>query len=350
MFEGFKHHTYPGEKKKNRNERRLATSSDDTKEKRTAHGSRDENVDTESLEEKYREAQKMISEVISHINERVLYETFAEELGKSGGDIATMNFIPLEKIEHRYENINIAEYGVSNNLIGIDIITNAKVLEKKEVKPSDAQRRLEILHSVIHEETHAVAHTTFLEQTGINHDDEVILHAVVRAGYRKSEQRLTKTPTGIVSERTDVHRAINEGVTELLAQRILKTYNQRSPLIDTTHAERDVFIQQLKKITGSSYSKEVYAAKLYATLLSEATGVPYENVENALVRGYLRGAEFISDEAVTLLDELLGDSMGKFLKTMSENNTSTNPFEDALSQADIKIPPAKALKLLEELV
>ncbi len=351
-FDGFKHHTYPGEQKANRVERRLPDDPDAADGLSTTRY--DLNLSPEVYDKiengDYTFATEYLCDVLADVDEEVLIDIFKKELGRSGGDIDTINFISLNDIDPNYSEDALGTHNTIDNVLKINIPVIASLLEGGA---DDSDVKLEILMTLIHEETHAVSHSTCIETVSkqIQESGEVVLRST-RSGYVKSSESYIPTIDGgwVTLDAQQTHVRINEGVTELIAQRVLHQYNKKAPLRDTTKEQRDAFEQTLLRYNGSAYARDVYTVKCYIALIAAATGVPRDVVENGVIRSYLRGSDLVSDDMLSLMDEFLGEDMGLFLQTMSENNDSTIDFENALLQADLKIPDVLLEKLRSELL
>ena len=107
-------------------------------------------------------------------------------------------------------------------------------------------------------------------------------------------------------------------------------------------------MKRVTTIDANAYAVHLYVIKLFIALVSKVTDTPSDVVENGIIRGYLRGSDFISDDMVGIMDELLGEDMGRTLQISATDDTAT--FEQAIEQADIRVESGVYVRLLDELL
>ncbi len=128
---------------------------------------------------------------------------------------------------------------------------------------------------------------------------------------------VTKMSKGALSEHT-YYSEINEGITELLTERIYREYKKRvgpgddfsvpysDRVSDSTSSETERTIAEAK---FHGYKREWQNAKMYIGIISAVTDVPADVVENAVFRTYIRNGTILSlhdrdSEIVTMLNEV----------------------------------------------
>ena len=126
------------------------------------------------------------------------------------------------------------------------------------------------------------------------------------------------------------------GVTEMIAHRVLRTYTDRSMPKSITRADVDEFLELQQSRTHNVYAIHIFAVKLYAALVAKAVDVPPDVVESGMMRGYMRGSEFIEDEMLPVLSDLLGSGKGTDLK-LAARLGGPKEMVRAMNQIELKV-------------
>lgn len=351
-MEKYKHHTYPGEQEKSRAVDATPDSSDSEAKSLNSDGGKKNKSEIISGDE----AELLIKKTFEEVNETALKELFAQELGKSGGDVSQLNFLSLNTIEIRKGQRSVGSYSFFRNKIYINSSATEDGRDKELLRyifygTDNSERvyshtRLDLLHTIVHEETHAIAHTACVTEHSKDERGTPLEQINVRTGYERTHLSAEVHSDNEVKI-TNWGKAINEGVTDAIALKIFAQYLESNPLSNCSKSDIETYIKDRNTFQKSAYASYIYALKLFTLLVSKGSGVPPDVVENAIIRGYLRGSEFISDETEAELDKLLGEGMGLFLRNTAEDDNSLDDFIKALDAGDIRLPHKTARALYD---
>lgn len=228
-------------------------------------------------------------EIVNSINEELLRDIFAEYFQKAGSDISTMNWIP-------HNEVTIAPSPGDEYLDKAESISGSYDQERgirlfPQFLKGDPS---EILWTLIHEQLHAIS--AVKSRTMIEFDDTGNLYGEIN--HKSGLRRVTATQQKSQVEITqNLYEAINEGITELIAEKIFREYLKRSgDGAESTFGD-------WQKATARRYVMREYRyywqfAQLYIALIAAVTEVPEEVAEKAILRSYLRNGDILPPELV----------------------------------------------------
>jgi len=265
-----------------------------------------------------RSEQKKVREYLDSFDEVLLKEVFAEYLRKSGSDEMTMNWIPFSQVRVLYSvepepgitNVKACEYS-SKSGITIDARYNSS--------------REDVLWNVIHEMCHAVSrgpdktkYRDLTEQKAeyfVSFKNGFSETSVVKILNLDETDKVTSIEASpVVIKNTN----INEGITELLTDRIISEYMSRTGTSSKENEETG-----LLQYLYVPYSKHWMTSRLYIGLISVLTGVERDTVEESIIRTYLRNGEILPEELQSELKNLnpkLSEYMADFINNEDQDD------------------------------
>ena len=240
----------------------------------------------EKISHSSRENQKQLHEQItkhlSSFNEQTFLDIVSELLIKARRPDIISRIIPVDKIRvaplepHKSASFSIAigsETGTLHRIITVSDNTNKKI------------GRANVLWSLVHEQLHALTS----EQNLQSHNGHYYTPGM--SGVQKFEPHLTQEKPTLQY----VNEPINEGVTEMITLRILRSYYARLGL---PLSELDTVIDAKKKTPYPRYTDLVYQ---YRDRIAEAVGIDPSAVEQSIIYTYLHNGNISPSELVTEL-------------------------------------------------
>lgn len=260
-------------------------------------------IDTERqalIEQKITDGLMERSPAIEEAKERIDFETlrgvFRDLYKRTGQNPDAMNFVPPESIyamteegiaQRRSETNDVVTAGAFKQ--GMNIIVINPMTQEHHGEQRQGENNF--LETIIHEETHAVSRnriTTSLDMEEVDRGRaKYIYETGVSASY--TEKIISPSEAALISD-IDIFRAFNEGLTQIIANRVSREYRSRTG-------------QPPREGMSTGYEMEQL---LFNIIVHQAAGrleLDEHIVENAFIREYLASGMF-SQETSADLDEL----------------------------------------------
>jgi hypothetical protein len=182
---------------------------------------------------------------------------------------------------------------------------------------ADIALRLKLLHTVIHEELHALT-----DQGTSTHTDSGKNIEVKKVGFRTRAEGYQYHGTGRGKEfeffDSDTGVGINEAVTQLKALELAKEYWRQNPILEKDPSmASDLLVE-----TMVGYTDEMMMAEYYIALISSLSGIEEERVLNGLFNEYTQGNDHLPTE---FKDLILSEMVA------AENNESAERFAEKVT-------------------
>ena len=229
-----------------------------------------------------------LTAALEDIDHGTIKDLFVQEMRKSNGDSAEINYIEAENIE---ESDSINFYDGKLNYIGLNY-SDAKEVGQRLGYDQSAQ----LLSTLIHEEAHAISKNTH----DFNIDDDR-LEVRSTSGYTKSLEKIS----GAYGEHYEIIKAaeaLNEGVTDLIARELtLEYYRRKGKLSQTLKG-------QLEELGELRYRIEKIFVSALVRKIAKECSVPADVVWGSIKQGYFSGLNVLDEENIDLFDEILGEN------------------------------------------
>ena len=292
-----------------------------------------------------------VREMLNSFDEDTLKDIFAEYFRKSGGDEETMNWIPLDDVRIVYKTPEEIEeshsnYGTYSAGKGVKLNSNVLWYSLQNT-----------LWTLIHEQCHAISRDRLRFYNSLNDKGERDgTQDVLRSGV--SSTIWMKNRDGEETKKV-FDNEINEGITELLTERIFREYKKRtgSEIYSRHPTLPDQTISNTDKVVAGakfdSYERNWQNTKMYIGIISALADIPEDVVENAVIRTYIRNGEITLDqdpEIGLMLSEIypkLGVVLYNMIKSRKVGDPSLRSYVDYLIGLDI--PNGVRLKIITAL-
>ncbi len=279
--------------------------------------------------------QRRVREYIDSFDEQVLKDIFLEHFRRSGADETTVNWIPFDDVRIIPKIISDfsgsdSSYGGYSKKYGVKLYSHTLQSDQEGT-----------LWTLIHEECHAVSTNTIQTQpivTKSGHEIGVKLTSPSGVAKNRLEYLHTVSDREYVSK---IYGDINEGITELITERIFREYKKRTGTAeykeDPIDPERK--ISSVEETTAknkfSAYERYWQTAKIYISLISAISDIPEDITENALIRMYIRNGAILSDELKMEFGSSCGagvdvDIMNMLTMMNGENNSTLGKQLDSI--------------------
>lgn len=244
---------------------------------------------------------RAVREYLNSFDESLLKEIFSDYIRKSGNEQLSMNWIPFIDVQLLYtpNNKNATGSYSTDNTIQLDC----------ERLSTD---RLATLWCIIHEECHAVSQLAptflFAEESEIAQKDS---QSVLKTGVMTSTLDLNTW------EKIKLHELINEGITELITERIFQQYTsqtgQVAGMVNAPLSETGGGLSTLEHygrhrgFRSESYARAWLNVAIYVGIISAITGVPTDTVDKSIIRTYFRNGEIVPScdtDAVKIFEDI----------------------------------------------
>jgi len=257
-----------------------------------------------------------VQSVLDEIDEKTLTDIYSEYLEKADCPERISNHIPTkhirvefnpEKYVHGAYNserhaitINAGSLFKESSLCLLDVAKERGLINSHE-KPSTASQeeffKMCVLDTRIHEGAHALTLSSCINTEILDGVPTEVRHDRVGLSLAST---YANPETGVKMFRL-LGNEMNEGITEILAGRILNDYIERSGKLSRQEAR---LFYQVPENERSSYSKYIFSARIYFLFISALSNVPEDIVELGILRAYLRGEEFFTEEVFEAYLEL----------------------------------------------
>lgn len=162
--------------------------------------------------------------------------------------------------------------------------------------------KLETIHTLVHEELHAISSNEEWDVTRYGSVDEgTVSLSTHRSGFNETSLLMRYNPWEVkpsVDEKQRRFVGLNEGITELNALRLSREY-VLSELPDQILGIDANAFYDLVEI--KSYNRERWVAEQLVLLLATIAEVPTEMVERALFKAYLNATDVLPEELIESL-------------------------------------------------
>ncbi len=212
-----------------------------------------------------------------------IFPSGIEDYARNEGRVAHIkakNELLIQGLKSLGTGYLLTEWGRKFASLG-DTIADSKDMDPLQIE--ETFFRLEAIHVLIHEELHALSTQTKKESPV----DELY--------YGQTYGSVSTT--GISNYHYEVHEngeaygymqfdGLNEGITELIAQRLSKEYLRRTAVegVDGSDIEKRYSLYEM-----FAYNRERWAAELLVLLYSVISDVPKDTILGGLTRTYLSG-------------------------------------------------------------
>jgi len=289
-----------------------------------------------------------VREYLQSFNEEMLFDIFHEYFRRSGSENRSINWIRFDKVRilHKTaeeENISASPYGTSSANEGIELYSHL------------LKDRSDVLWTLIHEECHSISQQNW-EHFRLLDDQNTV---VGRTSEGTTGLTHTKIGSGKLKQPVKkTNMQINEGVTELLTERIFREYLQRSG--ENIFGDRpenapkkwkELQIEEAvadQKFTA--YERYWKNTKFYIDLVSQIAEIPKETIEESVIRAYTRNGTLILDDAIldslgekhpnlpsillTIINSEKGEgSIAQLIECMTEDRNVPAELQAQISQA-----------------
>jgi len=176
--------------------------------------------------------------------------------------------------------------------------------------------KIQLLNTFIHEQLHHLTFTGYYinkEERKVDGVERVFTRqAGVERQILKREVRLANTGDEtdelVAFENRHFFRGLNEGLTELIAQKLTVEYMRQYAVINDQNIVREApsFLTE-----SGAYKKERYMVEQLAAVFAEMTDVPYDIVLKSFYREYVTNGHLLPPEFVDVIAEYLPDSVDK---------------------------------------
>lgn len=286
--------------------------------------------------------QIVIRDYLNSLDEPALQEIFAEYYRKAGSDETAINWIPFGKV--RIMHLTEEDQKKQKSMYGSYSRRDGVVLYSHLLCRLDPELTL---WTLIHEECHAISHNTLATFPSRNKDgEEDGLIGNMRSGLALSVMSRKDYSDYVELRVYDI--GIDEGVTELLTERIFKEYKRRLGL--ETYSQH--LIHQNVKTSATeqivarekfhAYERNWQNARLYIGIISAISDIPENMVEEAVIRTYIRNGYILPDDMNPEVGEIL-DGIHPKLSTLlyliinseKDKDVSLRAYTDKINNLDI---------------
>ncbi len=266
-------------------------------------------LNTPILEEEPRSNIEATREILDALDEEKIQDIFSGVLRKCGNESAIKKFIPLDDFSI------ISDSHLEDRALYHNGEKKRVTLNAAQLGSDDTSRFFNILHSAIHEESHV------LSDKGQKLFQEDHLERIV------TEQGLSKTYKLELMPwvREDLLKLFDEGITDLIAEDIVRTYIHQTGSMHSSKLEEYQLWNAGRRIVSGRIA-------VINTIeeFSEKAGVPFDVVKNALVRFY-----FNSEEQESFFDWLVSeDELEILTEAATLKNSHFSKEERELKETD----------------
>lgn len=237
--------------------------------------------------EKYRELEEMLGGVDFNILQGVLKNLAS----RCGVKPENFNVIDEDRITLFYSSKVAGVYFIDTNSIGLNtdqIKKSSEYVQKQDTEsmPEGDYFKLSLLHTLIHEEVHAISYRHIAEDEAVGQKGRI-------SGYRASIYDNDNW--------SDFYTALDEGVTEMIARQLLEEYMKKDPKsVDSQSLKR--FLNTLESYP-SGYDVETTLVSTLIQKIAKTSGMSEETVRQGIIRSKLEGVDLTESEFAEFMDE-----------------------------------------------
>ena len=253
----------------------------------------------------FKELDPGIKRILYKIDFELLRKIYSEIATKSGLDVNQINFIDKDQIASKSGEGEAVYNLVYNKLAFNPELYKALVLNEGAVEEKGGAEAI-ILQMLCHELVHATNRQVIIGTREFKQDKK----EEAQLGYHHA--RVIEDSRGDRGQENS-YRAFNEGLTEMLANRIAVRYLSSRNLADPEMDKWAIGVLQAPPDTKSYWFKANKPYTLYRALaeqivkrLSQETGLDEEMVFNAVVRSQYEAQSLDDPELKGLLVEIFG--------------------------------------------
>jgi hypothetical protein len=236
-----------------------------------------------------------VRRVLETVQQDALFEVFREYYERVGNDPMTLEntITPLGKVRVVYESESADVMGWHNEYT--EPTLNAFVLQKS----SDDQVVNTLIHEYLHEITRLRSDSALYEDEDTGEKELAVVEAtgVTNSFNLFGFDSDKKVVTNHIQEDV-VSKMANEGITQILADKIHAEYNRRTG-IGNQSPERKNQIET--SFSPESYVLQQFNIRLYIALISILGDVPESVVEQGVIRSYFRNGALVPDDIEELI-------------------------------------------------
>ncbi len=264
--------------------------------------------------ERQREKSPSLPEELAHIDFDTLHDILKKLLRRGRVGETPLNFIgPTD--------IFLEDTGPNSSVLA-DYAVDTVRIYKNNIEESSKKLGVDpafiYLHTLVHEMIHAAAfgEATFHEgdKDSVRAKVMVFLKPIVsqkigsrshvKSGY--SVVKDTEKLLGFKVVQQEILSLFNEGVTEMLAQRIVLDYLQRTGYGDV---EKRNNYKKAQVNIASAYTEAVVFINAFINQLAERCGVPVDVARGGIINGYLNGEDIMSGETGRLFSDIFSSEL-----------------------------------------
>ncbi len=198
---------------------------------------------------------------------------------------------------------------------------------------------IKTVHSLIHEELHAITDTGNTSMPDHSH------YRALGLQVEREEQSLVlrESDQVLITERyiTEKGRGINEAITQLISLRMARTYLTQCP---RNHFE-NTYLDSILHETKVGYTNEMCVAEQYIAFISAIADIPEEVILNSVFKEYVQNGTYLPNSFVDILSEHMPNIELKkrrllvkelqtqlSVKSFSKNSAFYEAFQDLITQ------------------
>ncbi len=272
--------------------------------KRRAASARD------SIAEVAPEYENVVKQVLEKLDMGVLKAVFIDEIKKSGVPQENMNVAAMEKIFPFHKTGSGATYEPLTNDIRLSTSSKGFQLAREHIRrreaiPEDLILLLQLF--LVHEMCHAFSRNRINSDTGSDKEIETITS---HSGFHSEEETFFK-PTSLTrlekkGESAVIFEALNEGITQRIAEEVFLEYGKRVGISDRVRMPVKLFMGESEN-TVPRYTMYAGVVDSMCERIGVYIGIPKEVVWNSFKRGYFENPNLFQKETHELFDETFGE-------------------------------------------
>ena len=196
----------------------------------------------------------------------------------------------------------------------------------KEYYPDPKDYALGVVHTMCHEQTHALSHTSCEGFSNTENTQAVITRTL---GLHTIQELYAIHANGLQPQgQVHLFEFLNEGLTEKFGRSVFAEYLNRENTLGTS-TEKEMFLQKLETLPFP-YKENIRIIDMFITKVANETGIPETTVEEAMIAALFRGESFLDTNLFNELNKITDSS---FMEKLAQQKTrqDTTEIETILS-------------------
>lgn len=268
-------------------------------------------------QEKDPETVRYLESFLSRVHHDTIQKSIQRIITRSGLAADAVQLVPPEEVIPADLSIEapdlVGTYYLSGHYIALNtslLKTQADLFARKnpDVPTSQAQDLL-LLHSLVHEQTHAASYRQWLRDREADNE----IHGGV-TGYQIHSQH----PAG----GADLYSSFDEGLTELIARRITTEYLDANPDFVSPESKQKFLAATQSQDIFSSYQYEITLIHTLVETLARQTKMSPDTIEQAIIRGKFEGTDLRNPTLSRFLDEHTFPEFSQMLQNLTTESGS----------------------------